>query len=203
MEEDFIYLGKVIDGVKRHFNVDPKRVYVVGHSNGGIMAYSMACHHSGTIAAVASLAGPVNLDPDNPGHPVECPPASPVNVLHIAGTDDSPLYQGGCFGAGELHPNVPANFACTLGAEATVKLWASFDGCSIAAEEDPQHIDLDGNLAGEETVVSRYRQDCQPGGAVELWRIRGADHYPNFSREGETTRFGRLLVEWFLSHPKP
>jgi polyhydroxybutyrate depolymerase len=41
------YLGAVIDDVAAHYTVDPKRFFVIGHSNGGFMAHRLACEIGG------------------------------------------------------------------------------------------------------------------------------------------------------------
>ena len=55
--DDSAYIASIIADVKSTVAVDPKRIFVVGHSNGGFMAYRMACNHAGDIAAIVSLAG--------------------------------------------------------------------------------------------------------------------------------------------------
>src|SRR5262249_37764283 len=60
--DDVGYLMSVIHEIEARYTVDPKRVYLVGHSNGGFMTYRMACDHAETIAAIASLAGAMWLD---------------------------------------------------------------------------------------------------------------------------------------------
>jgi membrane protein implicated in regulation of membrane protease activity len=55
--DDSTYLHRLLDAVKSAYRVDPTRVYFVGHSNGGFMAYRMACEHATEITAIVSLAG--------------------------------------------------------------------------------------------------------------------------------------------------
>ena len=55
--DDVAYLDGLITEISAAYNVDPKRIYVVGHSNGGFMAYRMACAKADRIAAVVSVAG--------------------------------------------------------------------------------------------------------------------------------------------------
>ena len=44
--DDSFYLSSLIKEVKRRVSVDPRRVYIIGHSNGGFMAHRLACEHS-------------------------------------------------------------------------------------------------------------------------------------------------------------
>tara|TARA_B110000263_G_C15285732_1_gene500682 strand:+ start:1771 stop:1935 length:165 start_codon:yes stop_codon:yes gene_type:complete len=39
------------------FNVDSKRIYASGFSNGGFFAYSLACYKSNLFASIASVSG--------------------------------------------------------------------------------------------------------------------------------------------------
>ena len=80
--DDAGYLRALIEEIARRFAVDRKRIYLVGHSNGGFMAYRMACQSADLIAGIASLAGTTFLDPSR------CAPSEPVNILHIHGTAD-------------------------------------------------------------------------------------------------------------------
>lgn len=103
--DDSAYLASVIDQIEARYSVDPKRIYLVGHSNGGFMSYRMACDHADKIAAVASLAGAMFLDTS------KCKPSSPVSVLQIHGTSDPEvLYDAS---AADAYP----------GAETTTKDW--------------------------------------------------------------------------------
>src|SRR5687768_17826522 len=45
--------------------IDPKRVYVAGHSNGGVLAHRVAADLSARIAAVAVVAGAIGVRTGN------------------------------------------------------------------------------------------------------------------------------------------
>jgi len=54
----------------RDYNIDPKRVYVTGISNGAIMSYRLACELSSKITAIAPVDGNIpNLLFKNACHP--------------------------------------------------------------------------------------------------------------------------------------
>jgi len=179
--DDSAYIRGLIDEVASKYTVDLKRVYLIGHSNGGFMSFRMAYDHSDTIAAIASLAGASLSDPDLP------PPATPVHVLQIHGTNDTTiLYEGGEIG----ETNYP-------GAVQSVERWAKFNGCAVEAAPAKSPIDLEKRLEGEETQVTRYVSACKPGGSAELWTIQDGGHIPSLS---ET--FSRQVIEWLLAHPK-
>ena len=109
--DDSGYLQDVIHQAQDRYSVDPRRIFVVGHSNGGFMAYRMACDHSDTVAAIVSVAGAMYDDAK------KCSAAQPVSVLQVHGTSDRTVpYQGGTIDG----IKVP-------GAMTTVVDWATFD----------------------------------------------------------------------------
>ncbi len=60
--DDVKFLYQVIAEVKNLFNVDAKRVYLVGFSNGGQMAFRCAVEMSDVLAAVVEASGSVGRD---------------------------------------------------------------------------------------------------------------------------------------------
>jgi polyhydroxybutyrate depolymerase len=176
--DDSGYLAQVIDEIVAHYPVDPKRVYLVGHSNGGFMSYRMACDHADKIAAIASLAGAMWQDAS------KCQPSGPVNVLQIHGTSDTSVdYEG--------EPGQP-------GAEASALAWATLDGCDTTPDTSAPNLDLDVGLDGAETKVSRWASDCKAGGSAELWTIQDGTHIPELGDE-----FRARLFDYLLAHAKP
>ena len=80
--DDVAYIGGLIDDISRDWPVDKNQVFVLGHSNGGYMAYRMACERADVIAAIGSLAGNASSMPS------ACTPSQPVGVVHMHGTID-------------------------------------------------------------------------------------------------------------------
>jgi len=176
MVDDVGYLSGLVEEISQHAKVDPKRIYFLGHSNGGFMSHRMACDRSDLVAGIVSLAGSTWLDQ------TKCNPKNPVAVLDIHGdADDTVLYAG--------DTDYP-------GAVATTEIWAQKDGCALTPTAG-EPLDLDENKEAE-TKVSKYESGCQPGGAAELWTIEGGTHVPKLGLP-----FSQGIVDWLLAHPKP
>ena len=179
--DDSAYLMSLIEQVQAQFNVDPKRIYLVGHSNGGFMSYRMACEHADTIAAIVSLAGATYLDTD------ECDPTEPVSVLQIHGTADGTIaFDGGSILGNEFP-----------GALATVTSWAAYNECTGDAIDLPTPLDLEGSIDGDESTATQFA-GCPAGGATELWTIPGGSHIP-----GPSPTFSAEIIDFLFDHPKP
>lgn len=178
--DDSGYLVGLIDETSALFNIDPKRVYVAGHSNGGFMSYRLACDAADRIAAIVSLAGATHIDAAN------CRATEAVSVLQIHGTEDSVIrYEGGMIFR-DAYP----------GAEQTVARWASRAGCTGGPTETGT-LDLDHALAAEETDILSY-SECAAGVGVQLWRINGGSHVPLFNAD-----YGGRILDFMFAHPKP
>lgn len=174
--DDVAYLRAVIADMKRRFNVDPKRVYVVGHSNGGFMAYRLACKASAEIAAVVSLGGAS----------LSCTPTNPVAALEVHGEDDDFIrYDGG---------KLPCAPIAYPSAKATVSEWATNNGCESTLAATTEKHDLESNAAGAETAVARHA--CKQG-AAELWTIKNGSHMPSLVPSA-----AEQLYAFLESHPK-
>jgi polyhydroxybutyrate depolymerase len=182
--DDAAYLRSVIEEVGRSFAVDRKRIFLIGHSNGGNMADRMAYESSDLVAGIASVAGPSRPDLGSRR------PSEPVSVLHIHGTADTMIsYTGGY----ATNPNSPRY----LGAVETIQNWADYNGASNPVSDPTPTLDLTTDVAGFDTVVTRY-STFPPSGAVELWTIHGGGHVPTRS-----SQFSPRVIDWLLAHPKP
>jgi polyhydroxybutyrate depolymerase len=190
--DDSKYLVDVVSAIKAHVAVDPKRIYVMGHSNGGFMSYRMACDHADVIAAIVSLASATFA------HAADCRPTAPVSVLEIHGMVDEQIdFDGG---------SIPWDLSETRmyaypGAEQTVKTWAKYDGCDPAGSENPKRVDVDADSGTAtdpaEAFIETWR-GCRNGAAVELWTMPGSGHLPTISKA-----FPDATLDFLLAHPKP
>ena len=134
--DDVAYLKAIIERVSQAYSVDRKRIYVVGYSNGGLMAYRMACEQSELIAGIVSFAGPAALDTST------YHPTSPVNILHIHGTSDANVKYAGGYLLGSF------DWSQYPGAAATIEIWAKFNGCQSKIVDEAKTMDLDLNVSG-------------------------------------------------------
>jgi polyhydroxybutyrate depolymerase len=175
--DDVAYLSGLLAEAKERLAVDPKRVYFMGHSNGGFMSYRMACELGSEISAIASLAGSSFGDPD------DCVQDGQVGVLQIHGDADNTVsYTGGTFGS-RSYP----------GAREVAQRWAERNGCDDQPESaDP--IDATSDIAGDETEVDRW-SNCDPATSVELWTIAGGSHIPTPSRT-----FTNSILDFLWAH---
>lgn len=147
---DVRFLDRLITDVSATGRIDPARVYAVGVSAGGIMAYRLACDLGDRIAGVGAVAAGMQLD--------DCRPSRPVSVLVVHGTGDQLVpYEGGRVLGGANRPVPPT--------PAVAETWASIDGCAPAAEPRVDGI-----------VTTRTWDRCAAGTRVRLVTVEGGGH---------------------------
>lgn len=165
--DDVGYLAALMEEAMEIYAVDPRRIRLVGHSNGGYMAYRYMCEHPIEIDRVAVLAGSTFLNAES------CLDPMPIDVLHMHGTLDNTILYG---------PNLPPDRIpgknVTIGAEATVARWTALSGCDddldlIERRDYHQRFRIGDDPA--ETEILRAR-NCAAGTSIELWRAVGLDH---------------------------
>lgn len=157
--DDVGFIREIIDAAIAERGVDPDRVYVVGASNGGMMAYRLACELGEKIAAVGPVIGlmPVNGT-------AQCKPAHPMPMMIIAGTKDRLVpYEGG-----DINGTV-------LSAEQTREWWARNNGCGAASPVTVIDPVDDGTR-----VLRTSHQGCKDDAEVVLLSVENGGHtWPN------------------------
>lgn len=114
--DDVGYIRDVILRMQSLANIDRKKVFAIGMSNGGMMAYRLACEASDLLRGVMSVAGTDNTR--------ACAPSRAVAVLHIhARNDDHVLFTGG---AGDTFRN-RAQVTDFVSVPDTIEKWARLD----------------------------------------------------------------------------
>jgi polyhydroxybutyrate depolymerase len=77
---DVAFAQAMLEDISTVVAIDPFRIFATGMSNGGQMAYRLACELSDRIAAIAVCACGLKRG--------ECRPRNAVSVLHFHGTQD-------------------------------------------------------------------------------------------------------------------
>lgn len=189
--DDAAYLAGMIAEIGTVVDVDPNRVYLIGHSNGGFMSYRMACEHADLITSIVSLAGASYASES------ACRPSEPVTILEIHGeADDVIRFDGGRLsgfsGATDVEPYP--------GVDDTIAAWANYDACAPELVEATTTVDVDRRIDGPagaaESIVTRSA-DCDPGGHVELWTIPDGSHVPDLS-----ATFAASVLDFLAAHPR-
>lgn len=86
--DDTAFLAAVIERLVKEGRADPRRVFMTGMSNGAMMAQRFACERADLVAAIAPVAGQLNVG--------SCRPSRSVSVLMIHGLkDEHAPYAGG------------------------------------------------------------------------------------------------------------
>ena len=183
--DDAAYLAHLVVEAQMLRNFNP--VYIFGYSNGGFMAYWMACQGLPGLRAIASLAGTSYVDD------AACEGAPPVSVLHIHGSADEVVLYSGVVAEPRLEGDAePPSYA---GGEEMLKRWGKRAGCDWP--EDPQPyttLDLDAYVSGAETQAYRLESVCGDGISIEMWMGEGSSHGPGYG-----DAFTDALLDWLLA----
>ena len=172
--DDVAYINSLIEEISAKTPVDPKRIYLIGHSNGAFMSYTFACK-TNKVAAIVAIAGAMDVNPD-------CTPSSPVSLLDIHGTADKTIKVNG----GVLNAN-----PYTSAAE-TVKTIAQVNKCSNPTTSKK---DFEPTIKGAETTVINY--SCDTHTHLQFWKIGKGSHSPKLPSD-----FARQVISFLLQQSK-
>lgn len=188
---DVGFLEKLIDEVETRLCVDTSRVYLTGISMGGMMSMVLACRHPDRYAAIAPVAGEIDIE--------DCRHDTPVPLLAFQGTGDQLVRFDGSF-----DPRVAARVPYQSGRsrEQIVQSWASANGCETTAQDVAIPPD-----------VEHQTYPCPQAGAVEFYVIGDGGHtWPgstpgpySAALAGKTTSTvdaTQLIWEFFQQHTR-
>ena len=185
---DVTFIADLMDRLEAEYNLDPARIYVNGLSNGGGMAFVLACHLSERIAAVGSVSGAYTFSWS------ECHPTRQVPAILFHGTNDPIVpYLGGSSRWTDFSlPSIPEWVASLARAH----------GCT----EAPRNIPATGDVSGIQFI------NCASKSAIIFYTITNGGHswpgggsLPKFI-VGNTNRdinATKLMWDFFCQHPLP
>jgi len=152
--DDVGFIRALIEDLKKEISFDEKKVFATGISNGAMMAYRLACELSDKIAAIAPVAGALNLK--------HCNPQQPVSVVIFHGTaDQHVLYNGGKpKKRADPHPRIDQSVPYA------VSFWTKNNKCpqsGIKKEEKGK-------------ILTEIHNGCEGGTSVALYTIKDEGH---------------------------
>lgn len=183
-KNDVQFIRELVQAIRNQHNIDEKRIYATGMSNGAMMSYRLACEMSDVFAAAAPVAGALNT---------ACSPSNPVSIAIVHGrADQHVLYEGGAPKAmKDSHDRVdkPVSFA--------VDFFRKHNNCT------EKQVTTSGKL---ETRMFQ----CQSAG-LRVFSLEDEGHtWPGgkkgyFAADPPSKEFSATdaIWEFFREHPKP
>ena len=143
--DDVGFAKAIVADVSRTHALDRSRIFATGFSNGGMLAYRLACEAAETFIAIAPVAATIPASLAR-----SCHPAAPVAVLSILGREDPAVRFNGT-------PVGDRPGAALLGSRETESLWHSLNGCTSTADISP----LGAHVQDGTTIEARAHMNCR------------------------------------------
>ena len=160
--DDLGFFEALIARLASSYNIDQERIYVTGYSNGGMMAYALACYKSNLIAAAGSVSGTMLTETVQ-----NCSASHPTAIVHIHGTSDDVLPYNG----GDGHGTV----------QSILDHWITFNNTSANA------ITNTGTSNGQTIEESLYADGDSSVAVLHYKVVNGGHVWNNLNYNGKST----------------
>jgi polyhydroxybutyrate depolymerase len=173
--DDVAFVRAIVADLQPVVNIDKKRIYATGMSNGGLFAQRLGCEAADLFAAIAPVSGTLNFSP--------CTPSQPISVLEFHGTADENIPYSGGVGPRSV---VRVNFASV---RASIDFWVTSNGCN------PQPA-----TESDRTIRHESWPGCKDATAVELYTIIDGGHtWPG----DDALSASETIWDFFSAHSRP
>lgn len=181
--DDVAFIRALVRRLAARYPIDKGRIYVVGGSNGGMMALRLACEAADMFAGVAAVIAnmPADLGP-------RCRPSRAIPVMVMNGTADRIMpYKGGDVRL------MRRRYSRVWSTRRTVDLFARRNGCP----EEARRIYRRNDYRRDETLVMlEIYRPCRDRSEVALFTIEGGGHtWPRSRKPLPQTLVGRVSQE--------
>ncbi len=155
--KDVEFINKLTDELIIKYKIDPKRIYIAGFSNGGLLAYRIASEAPERYKAIAVVSGSIGgkVYKKLPEYVIPAP-TKPISLLLMHGMRDGRIsYNGG------LNASKDGEFKSFKDSS---ELWIKNNKCG-------------GNLKTEnDTSIHESYENCEDGTRVELYSVKKSGH---------------------------
>ena len=161
--DDVGFIDSLISYMCTRYNIDTRRIYVTGASNGGFMSTRLGCELSDKIAAISPM---ISTFPK--AFQSKCHPSAPMPVMLINGTED-PLvpYEGGEVKVGRK------TRGAILSTDETISFWVKNNQCSSEPESKQiKDSDKTDNCFATEFIYPNKHNNAD----VILIKVTGGGH---------------------------
>tara|TARA_R110000868_G_scaffold117600_3_gene312239 strand:+ start:35911 stop:36795 length:885 start_codon:yes stop_codon:yes gene_type:complete len=185
---DINFIENLIAKIKNSSEVgriDPKRVYLIGYSNGAFLASKIACSSSIDIAGIVTISGTSDLR-DSSGQlldPLElnCEHQRAIPVLHVHGDEDTTIAYNGFDNGTTAH----------VSAFSQLKRWGLHNGCDEELHLIGSPFNATNFVKGKETQHFEMRNCLAP---VEHFKVNSGVHFGIY-KKSFTKRILKFLLD--------
>ncbi|MEZ4722102.1 MAG: PHB depolymerase family esterase [Flavobacteriales bacterium] len=179
--DDVGFISVLINHLLSNYNIDSRRIYVTGMSNGAMMSYRLACELD-NIAAIAPVAGTMVTD---------CAPSSNFSIIHFHSKKDRNVPVDGGIGSGISDHYNPA-------LDSVRQFWASHLRCMNDSTSATDGFDFWSN------------SNCADSSEIQFYITNDGGHswpggtQPRKKADTPSTVIdaNELMWEFFKSHPR-
>ncbi len=175
--DDVAFLRAMVADAVREFPVDRSRIYVTGHSNGGMMAHRFAREAADLIAAAAPVAG-ATLD-------LAARPSRAVPLVHIHSVDDPRAAWDGSIHVGDAGTGASPDEA--------IRWWVQQNGCASTPTVAAPISWMPPGGGAAHTATRITYGGCRESAEVVLLKLTGTGHaWPGHGPAARADRTGPL-----------
>lgn len=173
--DDVGFINEMIEIISAHYNIDPNRIFITGHSNGSRMTYRLGFELSHKIAAIAPVSGQMVYESEEI-------PDYPVSVMHMHSLDDNTVKYNG-----QHNPNETMYESV----DSILTRWSSYYSCNTI----PDTILL------EENYFIKSWSCVDTNIDIVLYVMHRGDHQW-FTVENSGIDANDIIWDFFKLHPK-